>query len=461
MQENALYNKRSYGQQPSNNNTTKMTTRSGLSLAQAPPLSVPLRFFLTAPLFGILTAVVFIGYGPDTLLSRWTPATLAATHLIALGYITLIMVGAISQMLPVLTGSPMPRPLLVSTIIHILLTLGALVLAGGLLLENNPAIQLSVFFLGAGFLLFTVVNIFSLTQAKTHNSTVSGMWLAVGSLVVAVVLGLRLAAEHIWNFDTGLSKSWTDVHLAWGLIGWMGVLVIGVAYEVVPMFQMTPRYPQWMQRWLTKLILTGLVLWASLSLLPIVEPATQTLLMGALSSALAAGLALFAGTTLYLQRRRRRRLKDVTLRFWNLAMYSLLACSLLWMAGQLWPALANWHGFGYLLGILFIAGFVVSVVNGMLYKIVPFLIWLHLQSQNRARIKLPNMKEIIQDRWTLRQFYLHGLSLLLLLGGVFEPLWFLYPLAIFFAFSSLLLFLNIYSALSVYKKVRGQQENRG
>ncbi len=438
-----------------------MTTRSGLSLAQAPPLSVPLRFFLTAPLFGILTALVFIGYGPDTLLNRWTPATLAATHLIALGYISLVIVGAISQMLPVLTGSPMPRPLLVSTLIHILLTLGTLVLASGLLLDYNPAIQLSVFFLGAGFLLFIAVNTFSLARAKARNSTVSGMWLAVGSLMVAIVLGLRLAAEHIGSFDTGLSKSWTDVHLAWGLIGWMGVLVIGVAYEVVPMFQMTPRYPQWMQRWLTKLILAGLVLWACLSLLPIAESVTQTLLMSALSSALAAGLALFAGTTLYLQRRRRRRIKDVTLRFWHLAMYSLLACTLLWMAGQLWPALANWHRFGYLLGILFIAGFVISVVNGMLYKIVPFLIWLHLQGQNNARIKLPNMKEIILERWALRQFYLHGLSMLFLLCSVFKPLWFLYPLAILFAFSSLSLFLNIYSALRMYKKVRAHQENSG
>ncbi len=436
-----------------------MTTQSGLSLTQAPPLSVPLRFFLTAPLFGILAAVVFIGSGPDTLLSRWTAATLAATHLMTLGYASLVMVGAISQMLPVLVGAPMPRPLLVSTIIHILLTLGTLMLAGGLLLDNNEAIQIAMLLLGSGFLLFITVSIFCLTRAKAHNSTVSGMWLAVGSLLVAVALGLRLAAEHIGYFDTVLSKSWTDVHLAWSLVGWMGILVIGVAYEVVPMFQMTPRYPQWMQRWLTKLILAGLVLWACISLLPIVNPATQALLMGALSSALATSLALFAGTTLYLQRRRRRRLKDVTLQFWHLAMYSLLACALLWIAGQLWPALANWQKFGYLLGTLFIAGFVVSVINGMLYKIVPFLVWLHLQSQNSARIKLPNMKEIILNRWAQRQFYLHGLSLLLFLCTVFKPIWFLYPLAILFAFSSLLLFLNIYSALRVYKKVRVHQEN--
>ncbi len=436
-----------------------MTTRSGLSLTQAPPLSVPLRFFLTAPLFGIVAALVFLGSGPDALLSRWTPATLAATHLMTLGYASLTMVGAISQMLPVLVGSPMPRPLLVSTITHLLLTLGALTLAGGLLRDNGEAIQTAMLLLGLGFLLFISVSLFCLARARAHNPTVSGMWLSVASLLVTVAFGLRVAAEHIWYFDTPLTSAWTDVHLTWGLIGWMGILVISVAYEVVPMFQMTPRYPQWMQRWLAKLILIGLALWAGISLVPLTDPSTQALLAGTLTLLLALGLALFAGTTLYLQRCRRRRLKDVTLQFWHLAMYSLLGCTLLWMAGQLWPALASWQNFDYLLGSLFIAGFVVSVVNGMLYKIVPFLVWLHLQSQNSARIKLPNMKEIILDRWAQRQFYLHGLSLALFVFAVLEPAWFLYPMAILFASSSFLLFFNIYSALKVYEKVRADQES--
>ncbi len=437
-----------------------MTTRPGFSLAQAPPISVPLRFFLTAPLFGVVAALVFLSAGPDTLLSRWTPAALAATHLMTLGYASMAMVGAISQMLPVLVGSPMPRPLLVSTAIHLLLTLGALALAGGLLLDNREAIQAAMLLLSVGFLLFIAISFFCLARAKAHNPTVNGMWLSVVSLVVTVAFGLRIAAERIWFFDTPLTNAWTEAHLTWGLVGWMGILVIGVAYEVVPMFQMTPRYPAWMQRWLAKLILAGLVLWAGIALAPFSGAATQALLTGSLSSLLALGLVLFAATTLYLQKCRRRRLKDVTLRFWHLAMYSLLACALLWLAGQLWPPLANWQHFGYLLGALFIVGFVVSVINGMLYKIVPFLVWLHLQSRNSARTTLPNMKEIILDRRAQQQFYLHALSLFLFLGAVLGAAWFLYPLALLFASSSFSLFFNIYSAIKVYERVREEQENR-
>ena len=66
-----------------------------LSLDQAPPFSVPLRFFVTAPLFAIAAALVLLWYGPAALDSRWTPAVLAITHLMTLGFVVMVMSGAL------------------------------------------------------------------------------------------------------------------------------------------------------------------------------------------------------------------------------------------------------------------------------------------------------------------------------------------------------------------------------
>jgi hypothetical protein len=58
--------------------------------------------------------------------------------------------------------------------------------------------------------------------------------------------------------------------------------------------------------------------------------------------------------------------------------------------------------------VLFIGGFAVSVVNGMLYKIVPFLAWFHLQAQLQAKAgSIPTMKDMIAERWMRWQFRLH------------------------------------------------------
>lgn len=430
-----------------------MTTRSGISLAQAPPISVPLRFFLTAPLFGFLAAIVQIYSGPGAV-AQVTPTTLAITHLLTLGFISMVMIGSMSQMLPVVVGSPMPRPLLISSIVHALLTLGVLALASGLLFDRSEPVLIAMFLLGIGLSIFIGAAAYSLILAQAKNPTVSGMRVAIVGLAVTVVFGLRVAAEHVWYLDLSLPDSWTHAHLTWGFTGWVGILVISVAYEVVPMFQMTPQYPQWMQRWMTKMIVVGLLLWTSVYLLTIIDFSMRKILTHVLSFYLAAGLAVFAGTTLYLQSQRRRRTFDSTLKFWRLAMVSLLLCTSLWVVGQLWPWLGNWRNFGYLNGMLFIVGFAVSVILGMLYKIIPFLVWLHLQGQNTRRSKLPNIKEIIPEQRIRWHFRLHLMLLPLLVGVAIKPVWFVYPAAILFGFSSLLLFFNILTALRIYRYVR-------
>lgn len=66
-----------------------------LSFDQSPPLAAPLRFFLTAPLFAILAGLTLLASGPDALASRWTPAMLALTHLVAVGFMLQVMLGAL------------------------------------------------------------------------------------------------------------------------------------------------------------------------------------------------------------------------------------------------------------------------------------------------------------------------------------------------------------------------------
>jgi hypothetical protein len=170
---------------------------------------------------------------------------------------------------------------------------------------------------------------------------------------------------------------------------------------VVPMFQITPSYPPRLSRWLAGSLFALLLGHAATPVLPAVAARLIDVL-------LAGGILLFALTTLRLQSRRRRKLPDVTLDYWRLGMASLIACVLVWFAARFWPAWAGSDVYPLLLGVLFIGGFAVSVVSGMLYKIVPFLAWFHLQAQLQARAgSIPTMKEMIAEPWMRWQFRLH------------------------------------------------------
>ena len=120
---------------------------------------------------------------------------------------------------------------------------------------------------------------------------------------------------------------------------------------------------------------------------------------------------------------------------------------------MLWPAGSLSTVF---LVVLFIAGFVLSVIQGMLYKIVPFLVWLHLQNQQLNIltvvnvVKTPNMKQIIPDRQARRQFWLYFIALGLLIGAVLWPAGLTQVASIALLCSFLLLSYNLYSALWLY-----------
>lgn len=428
-------------------------TLASLSLEQAPPISVPFRFFLSAPLFLLLAATALLASGPAALESRWSPALLSITHLLTLGYMSMVMCGAMLQLLPVLAGSPVPNPRLVAWAIHLPLTAGALLLCVGLYFSITPPLQLAMPLLAFAFAAFLCIAIYSLARAPARNASTHAMLLALAALSLTIGLGLLLAAGITGLLDMPMLPL-VALHVSWGLLGWTALLVIGVAYQVVPMFQLTPLYPRTVTRWLGSILFALLLLWSCHLLLP--QPAADLLSLVA-ACGLAACITAFTVITLRLQHKRRRRVPDISLQFWRIGMLSLLAATLLWMIGQASTPLADSTFYSLALGILFIIGFALSVIQGMLYKIVPFLVWFHLQSKLPSK-QVPNMKSIIPDRAARWHWYAHLSSLLLCLASAMWPMPWIYPAGGALLLCSLLLLANIYSAWNCYLRMAALAE---
>jgi len=378
----------------------------GLSLEQAPPFSVPLRFFLTAPLF-LIAAGLGAALFPDWTAAPLIPATLALTHLLTLGFLGMAMLGAMSQMLPVVAGAPLPGVRGVAWVSHLGLLLGTPLLALGLYGGQTVWLAVGSILLGLGLLVFLGAVGLALMRAQASDTT-QAMRLAAFTLVVTLFLGLGMASWLIgfWMPETPLD--WLASHVLWGLGGWVGILVMGSAWQVVPMLQLTPPYPPRLTRWLWRAMLLALPL-ATL-------PPGPWNRAGQGLAALA--LITFAVTTLRLQGQRKRKLADVTLDFWRIGMVCLIAAALLAIGHSL-QALPE---AGILLaGLLFLIGFAVSVVTGMLYKIVPFLAWFHLQARAGFKPGQPNMRDYLPEARARGQFRLHLAALLCLLAAPFLP----------------------------------------
>ena len=427
--------------------------QAGLNIQQAPPISVPFRFFLTAPVFALLAAAVALWYGEDLFVLRWSPVTLAAVHLLTLGYMTMVMVGAMIQLLPVLAGTPVPKPRVVASIVHPALLIGTVMFAGGLLLAQPFLLKIAIAILGLGLTVFLVVTLSILSRAHNPTASVFAMGLATGALSITLLLGLTLAASRAWGIALP-SLSVRDLHPAWGLIGWTGLLVAGVAYQIVPMFQMTPSYPQWLMRGFAAVIFVVLALWsvAKWGGEGIVWQWLSLISIGLLAGA----YILFAGITLNLQRQRRRRLPDVTLEFWRIGMVCVALATLLWVSQQ-FPIL-NFPRSDVLLGVLMIIGAAMSFISGMLCKIVPFLAWFHLQARTGVGGALLNVKAMLPEKAQRMQLRLHLTALALCVAAALLPSIFVYPAALFFGAAYVSVLWNMICVVRLYRNFSGGVE---
>ncbi len=427
-----------------------MLHTSDLTLAQAPPISVPFRFFLTAPLFGVAAGVLLLILGPEALASRWSPATLALTHLLTLGFLALVMCGAAIQILPVLAGVPVPAALPVGTAVHLALTLGSVALVWAFL-QGTPGLFVTALgLLGGGFALFLGAVGLALLRVKVADPTVKGVGAAWTALLITLLLGLYLAGAMVGLWSPAYVSLLIDLHLGWGLLGWVGLLLVAVGYRVVPLFQITPEYPLPLRRALAPAVLLLLSAW---SLASLADP--ELVSLAVLPAALP--FVLFAAYTLWLQTQRRRRVADLTLQFWRVAMLGLIATALIWLAALLIPAWSGRSEYPLLLGMGLLAAVGLSVTNGMLYKIVPFLAWFHLQHRQMALIQfglveIPHMKALLPDRWARRQLWLHLGVLALGAAAPFLPDLLARPLGLLLICSFGLLWINLVLAAHRYRQ---------
>lgn len=433
-----------------------MLNTANLSLEQAPPIAVPFSFFLIAPLFGMAASLLLLWYGQGMFASRWTPQTLALTHLITLGFLSLVMCGALLQMLPVLAGIAVPRVVLVGSFSHALISVGTLGLASGFLLGSQFWFKFAVTSLGLGFFLYITAVVMALWRVRMANATVVGMRMALLALLVTLVLGIILASGRAGWVVLGFPLLFTDVHLAWGILGWVALLLIGVSFQVVPMFQVTPEYPRWMRLWLPRLLLIGLSLWTMLYVTAVTERSSLDWSIACLVTLLI-GYSIFAVTTLRLQQKRQRKIVDVTLMFWRIGVTGIPLSFLVWVGARLLPSLTTVVAPDMLLGVCMLFGSAIPLINGMLYKIVPFLSWFHLQNRQLATmcmtVPIPNMKQFLPDKAAKRQFWVYLLALVAILSAVFVPAWMARPAGMLLTLSFALLGYNLALVVVRYRKV--------
>ena len=411
---------------------------AGLSTDQAPPISAPVRFFLTAPLFGILAGFLILFSDANTLMNRYSIESIVITHAITIGFLSFIMLGSMTQMLPVLAGAKMPKVELVTKSSYFLLVIGVISMLFGLYTSDTLFNIIAFIGLGGGFLIILTATALSLKTVVNFNATVRGISTSMVFAFLIVFMGLYLLYSYIINDIDSTHMVVANVHSVWAVFGFAVILIIGVTFQVLPMFYVAPKFKAFCKKRVVWLISIGLIIWLILS-----AYFEEYTLFGKL------WIAMFVwafATTVWLKLSKRRRpISDVTVWYWRSASIFLTLGSFLWIFDEYFK-----HEYIVMVAIL-IGGFILSIIIGMLYKIVPFLVWFHLNGM--GYMSIPTINEMINKKVAQIQFVLFIASLIGFIFSFYMPN-LLQISAISFIISMVLLEYNVISPVLIYMKTK-------
>lgn len=419
---------------------------TGLSFNALPPIDLPFRFFLSAPVFMIICAILIFSSGESLWISRWHPHMLSLTHGFTLGFLSMVMMGALLQLLPVIGGIGIPKPRIIATLSHALLSLGTIFLIAAFMTGQTYLFIAATVCLTISLGVFLTALIWVLSKKLSQGNSIIGFRLSVTSLLIVALLGLALIGRNIGIDIIPAEKHITDIHAFWGLAGWAGLLIIAVSFQVIPMFHVAPSFPEFIRRYLAASLFILLIVFIFLP-----EIAAPLILLS---------YGAFAISVLFVISKRKRKVPDTSIRYWQFASISLLCVIVLFFIPK-----SIWGYFiaqdkAFILAAIFIFFYLTSIIEGMLLKILPFLSYTHLQQSClmnfEAMQHIPHMHEFLSKKHGQWLFYLHLVSCLLLILVLLEPVtYFIFSIAVILEFSWLFFIMSktVFLYFSINKKI--------
>jgi len=358
-----------------------MTVFLATAKSRLAPADVPFRFFACASVLHIALWVALIfAAGEFTQFRGGAGRALAAAHLLTVGVLAMVAVGASAQLLPVATSRPLAAAAPVRIVFWILAP-GALALVGGMAFDPGGLMVGGAAACALGLLLFAGLFGENLQRSASMPLVTAYGWAAFVSLLLLLALGFALALDNRLGFlvdHAGLAL----VHMILGAFGFMGLLALGFSHVLVPMFALASA-PKGRLAW------AGFVLAAA----SVAAAAAGGFFDSApvLSVACVLGLAAVA-VHLYLMRATLK--KGMRKRLGLSFVLVKISWAFLALTPLLGLAAANgWAGQGgpTLFGLVALGGWLMTFLFAILQRIAPFLASMHVTRASGGPVLLSDL----------------------------------------------------------------------
>lgn len=377
---------------------------NGLKTNNAPHSSVVVPHFIFGAISFFIVAIMLVLSSSSLLEVYFNTKLIAITHMAILGWATMIVFGALYQLIPVVFETALFSEKLAKVTFWmaafsvVFLSYSFWVASFSMLL---PYASVCMFI---SLLLFVVNVLLSYRKSEIKNWSSKFVIAAIIWLLLTELLGTLIALNFKFNFFAETHLHYLKIHATIGLIGWFLMLIIGVGSILIPMFLISHQLNFNKLKASFFLLNTGLIGIAINWFL-----FKDTILTGICWVLIASGILFFVSFVYDSYKKRMRKKLDVGMQYSMLAIASvllpLLVSSVLIIGSnvefELLSRIVVFYGFS----ILF--GFITTLILGQTYKTLPFIIWLEKYKKLVGKTKTPLPRELYSEKIAGIQFYLY------------------------------------------------------
>src|SRR5262245_27375105 len=336
-------------------------SRAGSSLSPV----IPLGYLGCAAVAFVVAAVGAAWLAPELASHYYHPRVVALAHTVTLGWVTLAIMGAGYQMMPI----ALERPVWSARVARWQLAILIVAISGMVAhfyLGTRRGLAAAACLMTIGIVLHVVNVSMSLRGFTQWTFSARMVMLAYGGLTLTALFGLTLAVDRVWRFLQGQFFRPLHSHVLLGLLGWVTPMVFGVAARVYPMFLLAPAP----RRSMCHVQVLGLIVGVPFVVLGLLLGVPGLPLFGAL--AIAAATLGHVAWVVEMMHGRKRPALDWGLRFIMTATVFLVAATGLGLALAIDALSGPRAALAY--AVVALGGFVSLTIVGMMLRFVPFLV---------------------------------------------------------------------------------------
>lgn len=370
--------------------------------------------FYTYGTFALLVAVgLLLGHTNIAKAHHFHPVTLSITHLMALGWGTMIILGASHQLLPVLIKGKLASNFL-AYLSFGFMGIGIPFLVWGFYhFQFDWKIQLGAVLINIGVLSY-VINVFK-SIFESDGREVHAWFMATAAiwLFSTTFLGLLLVFNFTRSWLPSHSLAYLTLHAHMGIVGWFLLMVTGVGSRLIPMFLISKYSNKKLLWWIFSLINIGLI---SFIVFRSFHTASTAYYISIILTLI--GIVIFGYYCFKARKTRIRKNVDYQMKLSLLSILQMLLPILALIVVLLLLPSQTHENLVLLYGFCIFFGWITAIIFGMTFKTLPFIVWNKVYSDMAHGVKLPAPKDLFNDKVFRVMLYLYPIAFVIFGLGI-------------------------------------------